>query len=201
MGWNCACDKGGALLSGVLVPVNVYDCRLRTSACLDECSDPDATPAVNSTKACEAACNYILGCVVLFLLVAVELRLSSRAIFPARKAEPWVEPRLTRLLVPPRTARPAEPPRKSSLFTKSPATPPRPSSSSPSSFLRHRLTVLIRQILRRHFERRRRDGLDRLFLLYLTFLATTPGNRVGAVGGIGGSYRRRTGADTIDGEG
>ncbi|BGP18206.1 hypothetical protein JCM10213_007834 [Rhodosporidiobolus nylandii] len=64
MGWNCGCDKGAdSLLQPVVVPVNSYDCRLRTSACLDACGTPasSASAAVNATKSCQQACNYVLG--------------------------------------------------------------------------------------------------------------------------------------------
>ncbi|GAA6037412.1 hypothetical protein JCM8097_008557 [Rhodosporidiobolus ruineniae] len=62
MGWNCDCNKGAdSRLQALVVPVNTYDCRLRTSACLDQCSNPSALPEVNSTTACKNACNYILG--------------------------------------------------------------------------------------------------------------------------------------------
>lgn len=37
------------------------DCRLRTSACLVQCQNPSATPAVKSVTQCQAACNYIIG--------------------------------------------------------------------------------------------------------------------------------------------
>ncbi|GAA5872728.1 hypothetical protein JCM8547_006327 [Rhodosporidiobolus lusitaniae] len=62
MGWNCDCNKGASSnLSDLVVPVNTYDCRLRTAACLDQCTNKTASPPVNSTTACRNACNYILG--------------------------------------------------------------------------------------------------------------------------------------------
>lgn len=39
----------------------VTDCRLRTAACLDQCSNPKASPPVASEANCKASCNYILG--------------------------------------------------------------------------------------------------------------------------------------------
>ncbi|BGP41975.1 hypothetical protein JCM10449v2_005972 [Rhodotorula kratochvilovae] len=62
LGWNCECnEKAESRLQPLVVPVNTYDCRLRTSACLDQCQNPAASPAINSTTACRNACNYILG--------------------------------------------------------------------------------------------------------------------------------------------
>ncbi|GAA6056838.1 hypothetical protein JCM3770_003594 [Rhodotorula araucariae] len=62
MGWNCECnEKAESRLQPLVVPVNTYDCRLRTSACLDQCQNPAASPHINSTTACKNACNYILG--------------------------------------------------------------------------------------------------------------------------------------------
>ncbi|ORY76875.1 hypothetical protein BCR35DRAFT_305624 [Leucosporidium creatinivorum] len=62
MGWDCACNNGAtSRLQPLVVPVNTYDCRLRTSACLQQCQNPNASPSVNSTSNCQAACNYILG--------------------------------------------------------------------------------------------------------------------------------------------
>ncbi|GAA5841289.1 hypothetical protein JCM3766R1_005016 [Sporobolomyces carnicolor] len=62
MGWNCECNDGAdSRLQPLTVPVNVYDCRLRTAACLDQCSNPKASPPVASEANCKASCNYILG--------------------------------------------------------------------------------------------------------------------------------------------
>lgn len=62
MGWNCQCD-GGAVsrLQPVIVPVNSYDCKLRTSACLTACQNPAAIPPVKSVANCSAACKYVIG--------------------------------------------------------------------------------------------------------------------------------------------
>ncbi|GAA5820511.1 hypothetical protein JCM10212_005194 [Sporobolomyces blumeae] len=62
MGWNCGCNDGAdSRLQPLVVPVNTYDCRLRTAACLDQCSNPQASPSVSSVSNCKNACNYILG--------------------------------------------------------------------------------------------------------------------------------------------
>lgn len=62
MGWNCECNEGASSrLQPLTVPVNTYDCRLRTAACLDQCSNPKASPAVSNEGQCKNACNYILG--------------------------------------------------------------------------------------------------------------------------------------------
>ncbi|GAA5847962.1 hypothetical protein JCM9279_003512 [Rhodotorula babjevae] len=62
MGWNCKCSKGSdSRLQALVVPVNTYDCRLRTSACLDQCQNPAASPPVANVGACRNACNYVLG--------------------------------------------------------------------------------------------------------------------------------------------
>ncbi|CEQ40103.1 SPOSA6832_01685, partial [Sporobolomyces salmonicolor] len=87
MGWNCDCNDGAdSRLQLLTVPVNTYgsstpfapqslllpqskrltmlpmpDCRLRTAACLDQCSNRNASPAVASVSSCQNACNYILG--------------------------------------------------------------------------------------------------------------------------------------------
>ncbi|GAA5960645.1 hypothetical protein JCM3765_005888 [Sporobolomyces pararoseus] len=62
MGWNCECNDGAdSRLQPLTVPVNTYDCRLRTAACLDQCSNPKASPAVTNEGQCKNACNYILG--------------------------------------------------------------------------------------------------------------------------------------------
>ncbi|GAA6015288.1 hypothetical protein JCM11491_001000 [Sporobolomyces phaffii] len=62
MGWNCLCnDKAESRLQPLTVPVNTYDCRLRTAACLDQCSNPKASPRVTNEAQCKNACNYILG--------------------------------------------------------------------------------------------------------------------------------------------
>ncbi|GAA5886625.1 hypothetical protein JCM6882_005837 [Rhodosporidiobolus microsporus] len=62
MGWNCECSKkADANMNTLAVPVNTYDCRLRTAACLDQCTNPAASPAVSSLSACRQACNYVLG--------------------------------------------------------------------------------------------------------------------------------------------
>ncbi|GAA5940716.1 hypothetical protein JCM3775_004878 [Rhodotorula graminis] len=62
MGWNCKCSKGSdSRLQPLVVPVNTYDCRLRTSACLDQCQNPAASPPVTDVGACRNACNYVLG--------------------------------------------------------------------------------------------------------------------------------------------
>ncbi|GAA5825346.1 hypothetical protein JCM11251_006945 [Rhodosporidiobolus azoricus] len=62
MGWNCECGKkADAVMNTLLVPINTYDCRLRTAECLDQCTNPSASPAVTSLSACRQACNYILG--------------------------------------------------------------------------------------------------------------------------------------------
>ncbi|GJN92964.1 hypothetical protein Rhopal_006009-T1 [Rhodotorula paludigena] len=62
MGWNCECNnKAESRLQPLFVPVNTYDCRLRTAACLDQCQNPSASPPVSNAQACRQACNYILG--------------------------------------------------------------------------------------------------------------------------------------------
>ncbi|GAA5962616.1 hypothetical protein JCM21900_001276 [Sporobolomyces salmonicolor] len=62
MGWNCDCNDGAdSRLQLLTVPVNTYDCRLRTAACLDQCSNRNASPAVTSVSSCQNACNYIIG--------------------------------------------------------------------------------------------------------------------------------------------
>ncbi|GAA5940505.1 uncharacterized protein JCM15063_002355 [Sporobolomyces koalae] len=62
MGWNCECNDGAdSRLQPLVVPVNTYDCRLRTAACLDQCSNPKASPPVTNEGECKNACNYILG--------------------------------------------------------------------------------------------------------------------------------------------
>ncbi|GAA5881011.1 hypothetical protein JCM16303_004635 [Sporobolomyces ruberrimus] len=61
MGWNCECNDGDSRLQPLTVPVNTYDCRLRTAACLDQCSNPKASPPVQNQGQCKNACNYILG--------------------------------------------------------------------------------------------------------------------------------------------
>ncbi|TNY22443.1 hypothetical protein DMC30DRAFT_144256 [Rhodotorula diobovata] len=62
LGWNCKCSKGSeSRLQALVVPVNTYDCRLRTSACLDQCQNPAASPPVTSPQQCKNACNYVIG--------------------------------------------------------------------------------------------------------------------------------------------
>ncbi|KAM0751352.1 hypothetical protein T439DRAFT_325498 [Meredithblackwellia eburnea MCA 4105] len=62
MGWNCKCNQGAtSRLQAEIVPVNSYDCRLRTSACLDQCQNPKASPPVTNIQSCQQACNYIIG--------------------------------------------------------------------------------------------------------------------------------------------
>ncbi|GAA6019227.1 hypothetical protein JCM10207_005044 [Rhodosporidiobolus poonsookiae] len=62
MGWNCDCNKkADSALDPLVVPVNSYDCRLRTSACLDQCTNPSASPPIADLASCRYACNYILG--------------------------------------------------------------------------------------------------------------------------------------------
>ncbi|BGP09848.1 hypothetical protein JCM10049v2_005723 [Rhodotorula toruloides] len=62
MGWNCECNnKAQSRLQPLTVPVNTYDCRLRTSACLDQCQNPQASPPVKDVQACRNACNYVIG--------------------------------------------------------------------------------------------------------------------------------------------
>ncbi|GAA5839770.1 hypothetical protein JCM5353_003757 [Sporobolomyces roseus] len=62
MGWNCECNDGAdSRLQPLTVPINTYDCRLRTAACLDQCSNPNGSPPVTNQGQCKNACNYILG--------------------------------------------------------------------------------------------------------------------------------------------
>ncbi|GAA5914019.1 uncharacterized protein JCM6883_007122 [Sporobolomyces salmoneus] len=62
LGWNCECNDGAdSRLQPLTVPVNTYDCRLRTAACLDQCSNPQASPAVENFGMCRTACDYVLG--------------------------------------------------------------------------------------------------------------------------------------------
>ncbi|BGO93390.1 RHTO0S09e02718g1_1 [Rhodotorula toruloides] len=62
LGWNCECNnKAQSRLQPLTVPVNTYDCRLRTSACLDQCQNPKASPPVKDVQACRNACNYVIG--------------------------------------------------------------------------------------------------------------------------------------------
>lgn len=62
MGWNCLCNNGALTrLQAPIVPVNSFDCRLRTTACLNACQDRLATPPVRNLPACQQACNYIIG--------------------------------------------------------------------------------------------------------------------------------------------
>ena len=83
MGWNCECNDGAdSRLQPLTVPINTYgtpefsslssarielkwtvprtDCRLRTAACLDQCSNPNGSPPVTNQGQCKNACNYIL---------------------------------------------------------------------------------------------------------------------------------------------
>ncbi|KAK4046698.1 hypothetical protein OIV83_005901 [Microbotryomycetes sp. JL201] len=62
MGWNCKCNNNAqSRLQPQIVPVNSYDCRLRTQACLEACQDTRSTYKTNSTANCQTACNYIIG--------------------------------------------------------------------------------------------------------------------------------------------
>lgn len=62
MGWNCECNKGGtSRLQPPIVPVNAYDCQLRTQACLDACQELHPTPPVKNVGDCQNACNYVIG--------------------------------------------------------------------------------------------------------------------------------------------
>ncbi|KAK4048167.1 hypothetical protein OIO90_005931 [Microbotryomycetes sp. JL221] len=62
MGWNCKCNENAqSRLQPQVVPVNTYDCRLRTQACLEACQNTRSSYQVNSTANCQTACNYIIG--------------------------------------------------------------------------------------------------------------------------------------------
>ncbi|KAM0790163.1 hypothetical protein ACM66B_005482 [Microbotryomycetes sp. NB124-2] len=62
MGWNCKCNNNAqSRLQPQVVPVNSYDCRLRTQACLEACQDTRSSYQTNSTVMCQNACNYIIG--------------------------------------------------------------------------------------------------------------------------------------------
>lgn len=75
MGWNCQCSSGATsrlIQQPLIVPVNSYDCKFRSSNCLSACQVPSADTDNNSSSnggngvivkditACQNACNYIL---------------------------------------------------------------------------------------------------------------------------------------------